>query len=365
MDKDKSESKTKAEFEMTCAPMAAYAAYSNDMEKRLKSSSGGIFSVLAEYVLSINGVVYGVAMSENCRKAYFLRVSEAQELIRLQGSKYLQARMGNTYRKVKSDLESGRNVLFTGTGCQINGLKGFLEKDYQNLYCVDVLCHGIPSPALWDKYVSYIEAKYQSKLKNVSFRFKDKKWMNCGTKVVDESNKRVYLSKDVDPYMQMFLRDYCLRPSCYECVAKKTKRSDVTIADFWGIDNVVPEINDGQGVSLVLLRTNQGMKIFEKIAGQIHGRRVSYEEGIRYNPVEYKSANRPLERAYFFDDMNTLSFTDLKAKYADSVSLSMKRRIKCGIKKMLKFIGGEAITGRINTYGLLYELEMNQEENKD
>ena len=130
----------------------AYACYNTDKEVRLSSSSGAVFSSLAEYVLDKHGVIYGVAMSEDCYGAEFIAVTDREKLIRLRGSKYLQAKVGHTFRQVKEDLLSGKLVLFTGTGCQVNGLKNFLGKAYGNLICVDFICHGVPSPALWREY---------------------------------------------------------------------------------------------------------------------------------------------------------------------------------------------------------------------
>ena len=140
-------------------PLKVYACYNTDMDVRLNSSSGAVFSSLAEYVLEQQGVVYGVAISEDCYSAEFISVTSKEQLTKLRGSKYLQAKVGNTYRLVKGDLVSGKLVLFSGTGCQVNGLKKFLGKEYNNLICVDVICHGAPSPALWRKYAIYQEQK--------------------------------------------------------------------------------------------------------------------------------------------------------------------------------------------------------------
>lgn len=210
---------------------AVYAAYAKDESLRMASSSGAVFSLLAEQILSREGVVYGVAMSLDCKSAEFIRVDTIDDLFKLRGSKYLQARVGSTYNRVKKDLEAGFDVLFSGVGCQINGLKAFLNKTYDNLFCVDVICHGVPSPALWKKYVEYMEKQNESQMVSVNFRCKDDSWQNFGMKELGKDKKEVYISKDIDPFMQMFLRNYCLRPSCYDCTAKKVKMSDVTIAD--------------------------------------------------------------------------------------------------------------------------------------
>ena len=262
--------------------LKTYACYNIDKGVRLSSSSGAVFSLLAEYVLEQHGVVYGVAMSEDCYSAEFISVTCKEQLTKLRGSKYLQAKVGDSYKRVKEDLVSGTPVLFSGTGCQVNGLKSFLGKEYENLICVDVICHGAPSPALWQKYATYQEQKNGGKLKGINFRCKDDGWTDFGMKEACEKSsngelKKLYISKDKDAYMQMFLRDYCLRPSCYSCTAKKVKMSDLTIADFWGINAVAPDMNDGMGTSLVLIRTDKGRAIFERISSSMKLKEVSYE----------------------------------------------------------------------------------------
>lgn len=330
-------------------PLKVYACYNTDKAVRLSSSSGAVFSSLAEEVFSKQGVVYGVAMSEDCYSAEFISVTNREGLAKLRGSKYLQAKVGNTYRLVKDDLASGKRVLFTGTGCQVNGLKSFLGKEHENLICVDVICHGTPSPALWREYAKYQEKKNRGKLKSINFRCKDDSWNNFGMKEViddipEESVKKLYISKEKDSYMQMFLRDYCLRPSCYECVAKKVKMSDLTIADFWGINDVAPDMNDGMGTSLVLIRTDKGKELFESISSHMKLKEVSYEDGVKGNPAEFRSCARPSQRNTFFDDMHSMDFEELEKKYAAPIiefyKTRIKRKIKKTIKCLLRVIGG-------------------------
>lgn len=343
-------------------PLKVYACYNTDKDVRLSSSSGAVFSSLAEYVLEQRGVVYGVAMAEDCYSAEFISVTSKEQLTKLHGSKYLQAKVGNTYRSVKEDLVAGKLVLFSGTGCQVNGLKKFLGNEYDNLICVDVICHGAPSPALWKKYAIYQEQKNAGKLKSINFRCKDESWTDFGMKEIcksipDNETKKLYISKDKDSYMQMFLRDYCLRPSCYECAAKNVKMSDLTIADFWGINDVAPEMNDGMGTSLVLVRTEKGKDVFKKVSSSMKLKEVSYEDGVRGNPAEYKSCARPMQRNTFFDDMQSMSFEELKQKYAAPIKLSfitrVKRKAKKAIKKVLRVIGG-AEHKHCQEYGLLF-----------
>lgn len=326
--------------------MKTYAAYQNN-EIRSSSSSGGIFSLIA----SKFEVVYGVAMTDDCYSAEFIRVDDGN-ISPLRGSKYLQAKVGDSFKQVKRDLLDGKSVLFTGTGCQINGLKSFLNKEFDNLTTVDVICHGVPSPKLWREYVHYKEEKC-GKLESVNFRCKDDSWQDFGMK-----ENQLYISKDIDTYMQMFLRDYCLRPSCYNCHAKSVKRSDITIADFWGIESIAPEMNDGKGTSLVIIRTEKGQALFDSIKESLKWKEVSYEDGIRGNPSEYRSVNRPPERNTFFADLSALPFSKVEKKYATAIRYSLKRKIKNVIKqKVCAPSGGKTAMKSNETYGVLYTFQ--------
>lgn len=320
-----------------------YACYNLDENIRLHSSSGAIFSSLANYILEQCGVVYGVSMSDDCYSAEYISVTNKKDLAKLRGSKYLQAKIGNTYKKVKEDVLSRKMVLFTGTGCQVNGLKKFLGKEYDNLICVDVICHGVPSPALWRKYAQYQEEKNGGKIRDINFRSKDDNWTDFGMKEVFENTsyefyKKLFISKDNDSYMRMFLRDYCLRPSCYNCIAKSVKMSDITIADFWGINDIVPEMNDGKGTSLVLIRTDKGENIFSGISKGLKLKKISYEDGVKNNPAEYKSCKRPPQRDTFFLDMQSLGFAELEKKYASPARITIKGRIKRKFKNLIKLV---------------------------
>lgn len=326
-------------------PLKTYACYNKNNDLRMRSSSGAVFSSLAKYIFEKHGIVYGVAMSSDCYAAGFVSVSNENDLAKLRGSKYLQAKVGNAFKNIKKDLLLGRIVLFTGTGCQVNGLKKYLGKEYDNLICVDVICHGAPSPALWKEYAQYQEQRYEGKLKSINFRCKDNTWTDFGMKeafedTLDGKTRRLFVSKDEDSYMQMFLRNYCLRPSCYNCVAKKQKMSDLTIADFWGINEVEPEMSDGLGTSLVLIRTVKGQNIFNHISSTLKLKEVPYEAGVKENPAEFKSCIRPLQRDTFFDDMNIMSFEELEKKYAAPVDMTFKGKILRRIKKIIKNLPG-------------------------
>lgn len=308
----------------------SYAVKIKDSETREKSSSGGVFSVLANAILSQNGVVYGAAMSGDNKSVRHIRVDSNDGLEVLRTSKYLQSETTDVYKQVLKDLNVGKKVLFSGVPCQINGLRLFLRKEYENLICIEVICHGVPSPALWKKYVEYLENKYKSDVQRVNFRSKKHGWKNFGLEVKGDITTQ-YKSIEDDPYMKMFLRDYCLRPSCYDCNAKKLESmADLTIADFWGISNVIPKFNDDRGVSLVLLQSQKGINIFNDVKNQTEYCEVDFDKAIKCNPAYAVSAKRPTQRDTFFIDMNVLNFRALEKKYVED---SFKRKCKKLIKR--------------------------------
>lgn len=303
--------------------MKTYAAY-YDNQIRMASSSGGLFSLIASYF----DVVYGVAMTGDCYGCEFIRVED--DLAPLRGSKYLQAKVGDTFKQVKKDLLAGKKVLFSGTGCQINGLSMFLGKEYSNIFLLDIICHGTPSPKLWREYSKFQESKY-GKLESVNFRCKNGSWQDFGMK-----ENQLYISKDKDIFMQFFLRNYCLRPACYECHAKYYKRSDMTIADFWGIESVAPEMNDNMGTSLVITRTDKGQEFFDFLKDNLKWKEVSYENAVRGNPFEYTSVARPKERNTFFADLNYMTIQQLEKRYIyGTLWKRTGRKIKEIVKKIM------------------------------
>lgn len=323
-------------------------AISDDIRKR--SSSGGVFSLLAKYIISQGGVVFGTAMTNDCKSAFLLKIQTEDEISRLSGSKYFQSEVGNSFQEAKKELEQGRMVLFTGTPCQINGLKLFLNKDYENLFCMDIICHGVPSPKLWKKYITDFEEKHKGKVTSVNFRCKDVSWNDFGMKEFLHKSA-VYTPKSEDPFMQMFLKNYCLRPSCYACDAKKYKLADITIGDFWGVENVLPDLSDDKGTSLVLIRTEKGAKLFKAIKGSVKYDLCEYESAVKRNSAEYKSVEKPPQREFFFADMNKMSLKKLKRKY---VGYPLKKKTKKVLAKILRG-GDNCHTLKNSDYGLLVQ----------
>lgn len=244
-------------------PTKVIAAKNRNEEIRRQSSSGGIFTKLAESVIREGGVVFGARFDENWNVVHTWTDKE-EGLAAFRGSKYTQSKIGGSYIKVKEFLKDNRQVLFTGTPCQIAGLKKYLRKEYDNLLCVDIACHGVPSPLVWHEYLQSERNAKTSEIEEISFRNKDTGWKNYSFSIRFSDNKEVSQVFRENLFMQVFLKDLCIRPSCTACPAKKGKSgSDITIADYWGIEKLYPEFDDDKGVSLVLINSSKGIKMVD------------------------------------------------------------------------------------------------------
>ena len=272
----------------------AYAAFSSP-EDRKGSSSGGVFAGFARQVLERGGLVFGAAMGENQEYAEHVGVASLAELPKLQGSKYLQSRMGDCFRQAKKALDAGKAVLFTGTPCQIEGLKNFLGRDYENLLTADVICHGVPSEKLWQNYLEFQQRRYGSKVTNVRFRDKRQGWKSFSMVLTFENGKQYAKKLYFDLFLQLFLQDLCLRPSCYACPSRKLHRvSDITLGDFWGCDRVCPEMDDDTGLSLVLIHSEKGQRAFDALP--LNRKSVPLDQALTANKAVIQSPKLPENR---------------------------------------------------------------------
>lgn len=308
---------------------AAFACMNQDENIRTSSSSGGIFSVIAQQVLENCGIVFGAAFNKDFQVEHSY-IESQEQLGVFRGSKYVQSKIGNSYNQTKIFLEQGRQVLFTGTPCQIGGLKSFLSKPYDNLFCMDIICHGVPSPNVWKKYLKYQKGKYGDDIKTISFRNKKEGWYNFGTLITFENNKSYYKSVYKDLFMRAFLKDVCLRPSCYKCNFKTLHRqSDITLADFWGIQNVLPEMDDNKGTSLIFVNTKEGHAMLEEIKDKIVCKEVDVNQAAKHNPAAIESAPMNPNRNKFFRELDKRSFDQLVYKYClDKLYIRVIRKMK-------------------------------------
>lgn len=315
----------------------AYACYNKNEEIRKNSSSGGIFTLLAENILEKQGIIFGASFDKeyNVHHTY---IEKKEELDKFRGSKYVQSLINDTYKQAKEFLEKDRYVLFTGTPCQIEGLKRFLGKEYDKLYTQDIICHGVPSPKVWKKYLEFRKKQDTEEPNKVSFRNKDNGWKLFNMKF-EYSNSEYKKDKKQDIYMQAFLRNTSLRDSCYNCSFKKKNRiSDITLADFWGIENILPEMDDNKGTSLVIVNSKKGRELIDSIKEKMKNEEVDLLEAIKYNPSMISSAKQDKNRGKFFENLNNLEFNELVEKYTYRPSFIKKvnNKLKFIIKKVLK-----------------------------
>lgn len=292
-----------------------YACKSKDEKVRLESSSGGIFSLIADYVLENNGIVFGAAFNEKFEVIHDW-IDNKKDIGKFRCSKYLQSKIGNSYKKAREFLENGKIVLYTGTPCQVEGLLAYLRKDYENLYTQDIICHGVPSPKVWRKYLEYKNTIHKEEVKDINFRDKSitgwtKFRLNFKYEKFDDNE-----SLKEDFYMKMFLENFDLRDTCYNCSFKKENRkSDITVADFWGINKVRPEMNDEKGTSAVIINSSKGKRLWNNILNKVEYTKENIEDIKMYNPSFIKSVPYNEKRDEFFKDLNELNFEELIKKY--------------------------------------------------
>lgn len=309
--------------------ITAYAVMNKDLSVRMQSSSGGVFSALASSILASGGVVFGAAFDENFQVVHTC-VEHVDGLHVLQGSKYVQSKIGDTYRQAETFLKEGRKVFFTGTPCQIEGLLSYLRRPYDNLLTADLICHGVPSPMVWDKYLAYRQTAAQGgKPQSITFRSKREGWKGYEVAFLFDNDIEYRQKSRQDPMMQVFLNNLCLRPSCHACSFKyKVRVSDITLADFWGIINVIPEMDDDRGTSLVIVHSEKGREAFRMICDSISCAEVDADLAISYNRSMLGSAYKHPRREAFLAEISADNFLELQQKYC-------KKTLKTKIKSLI------------------------------
>lgn len=305
----------------------AYAAINHNTETRLHSSSGGVFPELAKMIIKNGGVVVGPDFDKLWNLRH-VEIENEEYIERLCGSKYVQSKIGEAYMVVKKHLIEGRIVLFSGTPCQIAGLKSYLGKDFNSLICQDIACHGVASPKVLKSYLRFREKKAHAKVQNLLFRHKIFGW-KAFSMLLEYDNKKKYVGCNVeDLYLRMFINNLSLRPSCYACRFKGLDRqADITLADYWGIGNIEQEMDDDLGTSLVIVHSEKGQQLWDTVKHMFRWKETDLRKAAGYNSALLHSVVMPETRESFFHDINTAGFTRAIEKYQHVNKLKMLKRM--------------------------------------
>lgn len=318
----------------TRTPLKVYAAKNSVDEVRRLSSSGGIFTLLAEQTIKDGGVVFGACWDNEWNVKHDC-VDNLSDLQRFRSSKYLQSVIGDNYLKAEQFLKTGRKVMFTGTPCQIAGLKHFLRKEYDNLLAVEIICHSVPSPGVWQQFLTtrlHTLKWNKSDIRNISFRDKKTGWKTYSFVIENKDGNSFIELSSKNAFMRGFLADLYTRPSCHACSAKQLKSgSDLTLGDFWGIESLMPEIDDDKGVSAIIVNSDKGKQVLHNINVELH--EVQYDDLTTRNPALVKSFPKTPKRTEFFKE-DGFTFEE-KVKRLAKKPFSMKTLVYRIVRKII------------------------------
>lgn len=336
-------------------PIKTLAAANKNEDLLKKVASGGIFSSVAESILEDDGIVFGASMEykNGVLVPMHISVSNKEELLKLQGSKYVQSFIGDTYAEAKKYLLEGRKVLFSGTPCQISGLKSYLGKDFENLYTIDIICHGVPNAKWFQNYIKVLEEKLQGKVYYYNFRDKSKgQGMNAQIKYHDKNGNSKVLYKDghLTSFFHLFLKMNIYRDNCYECpYARQERVSDITIGDYWGIYEEHAEemkhsnMSNSKGVSCVLINTEKGISVFEKISARMDMFETTVEKVAKHNMQLREPTKYTEERQNLFQIYKNSGYEGIESHFQKSIRVkkyfyALRSMAPKGLKRKLKQI---------------------------
>lgn len=320
--------------------IGCYVCYNNDYKARNESTSGGFFSVISNYIILKGGYVCGVTYDNNFNICHKM-VKKQEDIKQFRGSKYVQSNQDKIYEKIKEKLDKNEMVLYSGTPCQVEGLLNYLQKPYDNLVTVDLVCHGVGSELYWEKYKKYMECKYKSKIKSIYFREKTYGYNSSCMAVYFENGKKSRKGHNHDNYLLPFFKDYILRPSCYNCKVKKIKRkSDFTMGDYWNCDKLPDKFKKANGCTLLLCNTNKSFDIFNDIKEELSFEKISLKEGLIVNSgnnysMVLKSTNKPNDRNEFMNDLEKTDYKNLSKLLKKYITLTKKDKIAIVLKPIL------------------------------
>ena len=281
-----------------------YAFQNNDKETLYKCASGGAFAYFAKNIIEQGGIVYGVIYDENMVVSHS-RTDNLKDLGKMYSSKYVQSDTRDTFKQAKEDLENGKTVLFSGTPCQIAGLKSYLQKDYENLITVDLVCHGTPSPLIFEKYKDeYMQKRPNDEwLLNIDFRSKIEGWSPSLVTTTTTTTTTTHARQD--DFMKAFLSNLSINDSCLQCQFNRLPRmADLSLADFWGVDEYDKTLNDNKGLSLILINSEKGISLFNKIDNNCLLREIPLDYAIKCNKNICGSSVPHKNRTNFLEDIS-------------------------------------------------------------
>lgn len=323
-----------------------YAARTVDQEDISHCSSGGLFYVFAKEILKNGGVVCGCSTNAQMMPEHTIAstIAEAQGM---RGSKYVQSDMNDVYTRIREHLKAEKTVLFTGVPCQVAGLRNFLIKDYPNLFCIDIICHGVPSRKFYAEYLDWLGKKYGGKITEFEFRTKKRhQWSLTQRAVVEKSGgskTEHLLMASLDPYYHNFLEGSDYRESCYQCPYSQTKRAgDITIGDFWGVEQTHPNLFDIDGVSCALVNSVKGKELWMLTLGKVSATEVDINDIINYNGNLRKPTKRLAVRDTIYKRVAEGGFDaipynlSIKSRIVDSIKNIVPNIIRYKIKMIVK-----------------------------
>ncbi len=287
-------------------PKKAYMVINQNKIELKRSASGGIFFLLAKYVIQNQGFVYGVTY-DTYLKVKHDKASTIEECQKFQGSKYVRSDLKNTYPDIEQRLKEGKLVLFTGTPCQCQGLKKYLKKEYENLIVCDIICHANPSQKLFDLYIQSIEKRVHKKVKKIDFRSKVNGWNNSTPILFFEDGTQM----EEDTFYRAFSRELIDRPSCHSCQFSTIKRgTDLTIGDFWGVEKILPDFCQftNEGVSILLINTKKGQELFDHLTEEMYYKEITVDDAFKWNHHGNLKMHRNREK--FFEKLEEMDIID-------------------------------------------------------
>jgi len=307
-----------------------YACWSKDDQLRARSSSGGIFSLLAELVLAKGGAVCACGYSDDCKECLHKIIWKREDLDDLRRAKFVQSKKYDVFQSVKNILKDGTILLFCGTPCEVGGLRQFLGREYDNLITCDIICGCVSSPMVYRTYIEFLNQKHGANAVSVNFKDKRKGWRGKAIAVKFDNGEEYYNSILDDDYCVSFHSRYNIRPSCFNCKYRNLKRgADITLGDFWAIEKNSEEFDDNKGTSFVLVNTKKGEGALLNLDLNIHRMDIDYEEYcMKYNWCMHRNpyAMHEEDRKTFYQDVVSMPFDEMAAKDLEVIRQARKQK---------------------------------------